>query len=272
MNQITEKEFGLTDIVKIIKKRKIIILTVFLVSVIFTLVIDFITPKTYVSSSLIQNGYIGEEALTNVNTVNYMFTSRDFLKPLIKELDLRIKPEKLTKSIDLIELKDTDLVKIRVKFTEKREAVVLCSILTEEYLNLSKTVYEQRLKIMNGRLSEIEERSKTVNQEINNTNSIIRNFSQVEKDQVAASTSIILLENALPDYESTAISLLNQKSELQIMLSKAKEPKIIDHPSEPFVQNIDKKSNIIFSAVAGLLVGLLLAFFIEYWGKLKKEI
>ena len=86
--------------------------------------------------------------------------------------------------------------------------------------------------------------------------------------QSDASLRSILLQNTLPNYESNLTMLRNQRNELKLLLADAKDFKVFDpsiRPKYPIGPN--KKLNVAVAGILSLMLGVFLAFFMEYWEK-----
>jgi len=84
-----EDEIDLRELINVLIKRKKLILTIFFSAVVLTAFINFLIPKIYLSSAIMQRGVV-ENQLIKKAEAEEMIKSLEFLDPLIQKLELRI--------------------------------------------------------------------------------------------------------------------------------------------------------------------------------------
>lgn len=227
-------------------------------------------PKVYLSTATIQKGIV-DEALIKKSEVEEMIKFYDFLNPIIKELELKTKIERLKKAIKVETIRDTDFLQFKVEYEDKDISLKLCQSIVNSFLTGASYLYQQRLSLVNQRLEELNSQIRSIQSDIEHAQGLIQNLSISEKiDKMEADIRIILLQNTLPNYQANLISLLDQRNNLQLTLLKTKEFKLLDLTTLEKPIRPKKKQNVVISGIASLMFGTFLAFFVEYWEKSKQ--
>ncbi len=270
--EYVEDEINLRDYIKVILKRKKIILTVFFVAVITTAIASFLMPKVYEVTSTIQIGRI-DELLMEKEKVKEILSGQNLLEPIIKELDLDIEPDKSSRNIKIEDIKNTNLLKIKVQYPDPEMVVKINKAIADSFVSRGQGIYQERLSLINERLKELEIEIKDTEEDIKRTQSLIikvAGLTTIPQQEVTLRT--ILLQNTLSNYKNHLSTLKDRRNELKIALFKAEDFKIVEQPIEPkYPIKPKKKLNILISGIFSLMMGIFLAFFMEYWQSPKKE-
>lgn len=264
-----EDEIDLRDYIRVILKRKKVILAVFFVAVITATIVSFLMPKIYETTSVIQIGSI-DGLLINKQEAKEILLSNIFLEPIIKELNLVVSPKQL--NIKIEDIGDTNLLRIKVEYPDPDKVVKINMAVANSFISQSQLIYQQRLSLFNERLKELEVEVKNVQDEIKRTQDLIAQVSTLSGiSQQEVGLRIILLQNTLPNYEEHFNNIMNQRNDLKMLLTKAKDFKVTDFPLKPDSPiKPNKKLNIAISGVVSLFIGIFLAFLIEYRDKIKQ--
>ena len=263
---IQEDEVDLKDYVNVIIKRKKLILGVFLVSVFITAIVSLLMPKIYEITSTIQLGSINEALIKNEDAKAIILNQNSLLS-VISQLDLKIEIEKFRKHISIDDIKGTNLLKINIVYPGIDKAFKINEAIINPLIAQGQIIYQERLAIVNERLKELDEEIMTTERDIARTQVLISSLhSATNISQPDVSLRIILLQNTLPNYESNLTALRNQRNGVKFMLSNSKDFKIFDQPIKPKLPIAPKKKqNIFIAGVLGLMLGVLLSFFVEFW-------
>lgn len=267
---IQEDEVGLREYINIIIKRKKLLLGIFLASVFITAIVSLLMPRIYEITSTIQLGNVNELLIKNEDAKAVMLNQNSLLS-VINQLNLKIEIEKLRKNISIDDIKGTNLLKINIVYPDIDKAIKLSEAIINPFITQGQIIYQERLAIINERLKELESEIKNAEGDIARTQTIISSLhSSINVSQSDVSLRIILLQNTLPNYESILSGLRNQRNGLKLMLSAAKDFKIVDQPIKPkYPVEPKKKQNVLIAGIMSLMVGILLAFFMEFWQKNK---
>jgi len=261
-----ENEVDLRDYVNVIIKRKKLILKVFLVSVFITAIVSLLMPKIYEITSTIQLGSVNELLIKNEDAKAVILNQNSLLS-VINQLDLKIEVEKLKKDISIEDIKDTNLLKINIVYSDIDKAFKINEATISPLIAQGQIIYQDRLAIVNERLKELDEEIMNTERDIARTQTLISSLHNATNiSQPDVSLRIILLQNTLPNYESNLTALRNQRNAIKFVLSNAKDFKIFDQPIKPkHPIGPKKKQNILIAGVLSLMLGVLLSFFLEFW-------
>ncbi len=269
---LAEDEIDLRDYLNILIKRKILVLSIFLLSLVYTVVTTLLAPKVYEVSSTIQLGSIND-ILIKREEAKEMILNKNSLLSIIKELNLDIESESLKKSIKIEDITNTNLLRISMKSSNVDTGIKIISLIPSNFIAQGQSVFQQRINLINERLTELESEIKNVQDNIVRTQQLIIGISNASDiSQVDQSLKIILLQNTIPNYETNLTALRNQRNELKVLLSIAREFKVFDaaiKPKYPLAQNI--KQNVPVSGIVGFFFGVVLAFFVEFLQKCKEK-
>jgi uncharacterized protein involved in exopolysaccharide biosynthesis len=264
--QIHEDEIDLRELINVIIKRKKLILGIFLASVIITAVISFLTPRTYLSTAIIQTGIV-DTPLIGIAEAAQMMKVQDFLNPIVKELELKVAPESLKSAINLKGIKDTSLIQLEVEYQGMGTSYKLLRAIVSSFLAKNNELYQQRMDFINQQIKESDTQIDSVQSDISRTQELIQNLSLSEKiSETDAGVKIILLQNTLPSYYDNLTNLFRQNNNLRLILIKAKEFELVDL-TKPTPIKPNKKLNIALASVLSLMFAIFLAFFMEFWQK-----
>jgi capsular polysaccharide biosynthesis protein len=264
--QIHEDEIDLRELINVIIKRKKLILGIFLVSVIITAVIGLLTPKTYLTKAVIQIGVVDRPVFA-IKEAEVMIRSTIFLSPIVKELGLKTEPSELGDSIKIEGVDSTNFMNISVEYQDKAKSYKLCRLIIDSFLSEAGIRYQQRVEFIKNQKNEIEGQLKSVETDINNTRKLINDLSFSEKaSKTETGISIVFSQNTpLNDYSNLA-SLFEKKNSLESILFNSKESNILDI-SKPKPIKPNNKLNVVIAGIISLMLGIFLAFFMEFLQK-----
>lgn len=266
-----EDEIDLRDYIKVMLRRKKVILAVFFICVITATIISFLVPRVYESSSIIQIGKINELLMKKEEAREILLT-QDFLKPIIKKLNLDIEADKLKKNINVENIKNTNFLKINVQYPCAKMAAKINAAIANSFISKGQAIYQRRVSLINDRLKEIEREIKSTEEAMRKVQNLIIKLSKSNAPQEEKSLGIIILQTTLSNYERQLTLLRNKKNNIEVLLAKSKDFKIVEkaitsrYPIKP-----KKKLNVAIASVLGLMLGVFIAFFQEFWEKGKEE-
>jgi uncharacterized protein involved in exopolysaccharide biosynthesis len=135
---------------------------------------------------------------------------------------------------------------------------------------LSEPVYQERMRLMDEQLAAVEKQIQVVQNDIDFLRKVLNPISLSTPETAVSGPKIVFLQETLSNSENNLIDLINNKAGLNMTKNKAREFKIIDPPisaDRPISPRV--RFNIAISGILGLMVGVFLVFFIEYWEKTK---
>lgn len=121
---------------------------------------------------------------------------------------------------------------------------------------------------INKRLEELDKKIIDTEGIISKIKDIIGVNSNSRKNITAKPLLLLTLYN----YQSTLVTLSGEKNRLRILLSQTEEfmifspPMVSERPVKPKIA-----INIAISGVLSIILGMLVAFFMEFWQKLKRK-
>ncbi len=229
-----EQELSLKDCIGVIKKRKKIILLVFLIAVIGSAVLSFVLPPVYEVKSTIKIGQIMDLSTFEKIPIESAVASAQFfqgsgvLGDAIRDLKLPFTLKKLRKTISAEPIgQEEDLVEIRVEMTESRQALNVANYLVDRlrerhqqikqlHENKSQILarYDEHITSIARELSEIEGRESAIlaiyNEQVKGIN---RQLSIIEANR----------KEIIAEYDERIKGINQQLPEIKDDIAKAKE-------------------------------------------------
>lgn len=263
-----EDEIDLRNYINVVVKRKKLVLSIFLIAVVISTTVNFLMPKVYEATSTVQLGNV-EKPLISKEEAKEIILNQNSLVSIIKELNLKIEIENLKKNIKITDINGTDLLTIKVVYPGLDAALKINEAIVNPLIARGQSIYQERLILINERLKELDAQIKNAEKDIDRAQNLISEISNSGNiSQSDASLRIILLQNTLFNYESSLPVLRNQRNKMKLSLANAKDFKIFDQPVKPKKPIGPKKTrNVLTAGIVGLMFGIFLAFFLEFWQK-----
>lgn len=269
---LQEDEIDIREYVNVIMKRKKLILSIFFTAVVITAIMSLLMPKIYEITSTIQLGSVNE-LLIKKEEVKEIILNQNSLLAIINQLGLKTEVERFRKEIKIDNINDTDLLSISITYPGIDTALKINDAIVNPLIAQGQSIYQERLALANERLKELEAEIKNAEVDIIRTQTLISGLPNSGNiSQADVSLRIILLQNTLPNYESNLTALRNQKNELKLLINNAKDFKIFDAPIRPLKPIAPKKAeNVFIAGIISLVFGIFLAFFMEFYRKVKSK-
>jgi len=250
---VREDEINLYDYWKVIVKRKSLIIGLFLVAVLASAIISFLTSKIYRGEVILKlpaKELTSKELLSIIGKIDAEKV-KNFLP----------KTHRLITSIKLDALKDsTDKLRLVI---EAKNTDDISSAMTEfvGYLNnfplINRSVEEERQRL----LIQSEELSKVIKDS--------EEFAEIHKKLLREGKLILLGFNPV-EISKRMSDLKIEKLGVEQSLQRPKSVEIIEKPyilKNPVKPSI--KKNIALAGTISLFIGIFLAFFMEYIEKMR---
>ena len=150
----TEYEIDLRDIFNVLKKRWLMICSITATSVIIAGVISFfiLSPVYESSSTLLVSYKQNQESIMTyndltmsqklVNTYSEIIKSRSISEAVIKQLNLDLTAEELSKKITVSKVNDTEIIRIKVSDTNPETATLLTNTIADVFKKEIKNIME----------------------------------------------------------------------------------------------------------------------------------
>jgi len=269
---LAEDEIDIRDYINVIIKRQKLILSIFLAAVVIAVIVNLRMLKIYEITSTVQLGSVKELLIKN-EEARAIILNQNYLSSIINDLNLKITVEALLKDIKISDISGTNLLKIKITYPSIDTALKINDAIVNPLITQGHSMYKERTSIINERLKELFGAIRNAEEDIIRTQNLIINIPSSDKiSQAEVSLRMIILQNTLPKYENNLTDLRNQRNDLQILLSSSKDFKIFEAPIRPKNPvGPKKKQNILIAGMFSLILGVFLAFVLEFWQKSKKE-
>jgi len=257
---VREDEINLYDYWKVIVKRKSLIIGLFLVAVLASAIISFLTSKIYRGEVILK---LPAKELTSKELTSKELTSKELFSVIGKIDAEKILPttHHLVSDVKLNVLKDsTDKLQLII---EAKNTDDISSAMTEfvGYLNnfplINRSVEEERQRL----LIQSEELSKVIKDS--------EEFAEIRKKLLREGKLILLGFNPV-EISKRMSDLKIEKLGVEQSLQRPKSVEIIEKPyilKNPVKPSI--KKNIALAGTISLFIGIFLAFFMEYIEKMR---
>ena len=286
-------EIDLMDYVKVILKRKVFILALFLIVIIAAGIFSFLSPKTYKIDTILEIGKVGEKMVETPEQLIGRIEGDVYGVLIRAKLNI---PEAEYPIIKTENPKDTSIIKIKIEskdinlsrkvLDEKNELIIADHQekieLEKEILNKKIETTEENIKILEKDIERVEIKITSLEQEQKNLEAKVGALEKVLIYQQDPGTQFALfdakerleakkqeienryldinaLKNQINDLELQIDSLKKQMKNVQ-PTSIIKTPTVSEEPirPRPFL-------NMAIAGILGLFVGVFGAFSREWW-------
>lgn len=267
-----EDEIDLREYIDVICKNKKVVIGVFLMIVLSAFVFSFLAPKVYEVSATVQLGQAGGLLISKPEATQMML-SRSNLSGVSQELGLRESPESMRSSIKIEDVKDTDLLRIKITSSQPGKALKVAGVLASFLAAQGQQKYQQAFSLLTDQLSEVDLDIKDLSEsltKVKDLSATLASPNELSRDD--AILRMLLLQNVLSSTKENLLEFKKQQNELKQALSRAKEFVVVDQPSvsaDPISPN--KKKIVILSIFLGVIASIISAFFVEFWQRNFKE-
>lgn len=167
-----EQEVNLRDYMRVIRKRKRVILLVFVVAVLISAVVSFLLPPVYQAKSTIKIGQIidistlEKEPIESAIAASQFLQGPEILAGAIQDLKLPFTLKQMEKRVLVEPLRGTeDLVEVKAEAKTSHQALIVANYLVDRLLERHqgiKSLYENKNEIV----ARYDEQIKDVNEEL----------------------------------------------------------------------------------------------------------
>lgn len=267
-----DDEIDLRDIFRVLWKRRLLIIGVFVVAVLIAGVISFAMPSVYRVSSIVAMGNYEDPVYTSQASAKSIMLSDQFLLEVFE-----MHPNATTNGFGAFKggvkvepVKDSDrLIEISVETTDRKVGRVAVENMISLYANRSDESYDRYKKSLSDQLAATQERLNILDMEINQTREALQytqNASGSSAMQAELSFSRAL--DRLSGMEAQRSALIDQSLDLQKQLNLLRHLVVISPAVEP-VSPVGPR-RVLMVAIAGMLglmVGILAALILESFGR-----
>ncbi|MFA5386666.1 MAG: Wzz/FepE/Etk N-terminal domain-containing protein [Candidatus Paceibacterota bacterium] len=231
-----EDEIDLMDYVKVILKRKVFILSLFLAAIIVAAIFSFLSPKVYKISTVLEIGNFGNEPLEAPDQLIEKLKTGSYKITVMESLEITEKdyPE--------VETENPKNTRLMVREVESSDPERVKAIL-EEVNSLILVDHEEKLDLL-----------KSMTE---------KDMEEIQRGLALLETQKIYADQGIASLQATLFSL-KQKLNFAEPTKITKPPLISENPIRP-----RPLLNMAIAGILGLFMGTFLAFGREWWEKAK---
>jgi capsular polysaccharide biosynthesis protein len=186
-----------------------------------------------------------------------MLPSKNILQPVVEALDKDLSLLGLKGSIKIEGVKGTNFLSVSINHKSHQRAIEILKNTADNFIEYGNNLYAKKIKLLEERMKALEIQKQSIKKEINSLQGVI-------KDKVTPDYPLI--QNTLTSYEAIYSQLDDKIYSLKSKLANTKKFELFEPPLKPKNPiSPKKKQNITIAAVIGLMLGVLIAFFREFW-------
>ena len=222
--QYNEEEIDLMDYVKVILKRKVFILALFLIAIIVAGIFSFLSPKIYKIDTVLEVGRIDSEALEDPVQLAEKLKAGSYKILAMEELDIQEKdypkvaetnPKGTNLIVREIESSDTQTAKLILEkvneliLEEHQRRIKIKTDLIEQNI---KTI-EEKIKLTEGDIERTQNKIKPIDEDIRRIENKIA-FTEEEKENLEAKVDALQKVLVYQQDPGTQFALFDAKEKL----------------------------------------------------------
>ncbi len=265
-------EIDLQELILVLWRYRKMILILFVAAVLTSgLISFFVLPPVYESSATIHLGNFDGSIYSDRATAGKIFTSDRLLEEAAEELGFDPRPsniQSLKKSVKAEAAKDNPCLELTVTDSNPARAQKTATKIVEIFAGQSQLIYERKQEQTRERYEKIESGLGQVKQQIATVEDIIDrledhdlNNIEIISRHIEALALLTELNNSLASREGYYFSIIKQLQDLEPL-------QVISGPSLPTTPvSPHKKLNMALAGILSLMVGVLLAFILDYFAR-----
>jgi|LSQX01.1.fsa_nt_gb uncharacterized protein involved in exopolysaccharide biosynthesis len=260
-----DDEIDLRDLILVLWNYRKLVLGIFLVSLIIGTVISFaITPVYQVKAKISVGNYAidpdsGKQLMTP-ETAREILLSSDFQKEAWSS-------EINAGALDITPIENTNILQLTLETSEPQQGVVLLNELIAQFEEKTEEQYERSIDLLNNDLQNTERELQEINKSIAQTRELLEKISNAELSSTSAIYQAGLLDT-LSRFLGQRNKLSERKLQNEQKLNSIEEMEVLQKPeATPSPVRPNKKMNIVAAGMFGLIVGVLMAFIVDYFSR-----
>lgn len=270
MSQVQEVyDEGMTwqEYLAIVIKRRVVVFSFLFISIFVGILAGFLLPKIYEASAIVQVGTFKDPLLGKVLSVQ-IIQSQKILSAVSAKLNGKADVNDLKKRIQgrlikVDDIKETTLLRLSARDSDRNLAAAICQNIATEFVNTGKELYAKQTNFLNEQIENYKKRAEYDDQQIKKVNDEILN-AQLRPD-------FPLLQNTITSFEGIYSGLLEKYYASRDLIINSKDFEVfepVEVPMYPISPN--KRLLVMMSAIIGLLLGVSVALFQEFFNLNKK--
>jgi len=268
-----EEEIDLREYIKVLIKRKWLILTIFLLSVITAGIVSYLVlPPIYKSSVTFKIAQINDELLFDTNDIENKVKSDYVLQKVIENLQLDVTLRELASIIKIDNINESAYVRLASESTSPETAREIVLSTVNQFVELNQTFYQIKIDLLKKERQSLENQMTLEREKIEEAEKLRLDIINSEGLSLTEKQiQINLLLNYSTQIRENYNLLANQYYILENQILNSNNFEIINYPSVPQSPiKPNKKLNLAIAGVLGLFLGVFIAFFTEFWQSNRK--
>lgn len=268
-----EDEIDLRDIFRVLWKRRLLIIGVFVVAVLVAGAISFAMPPAYKISSIIEMGNFADPVYTSQAAAKSIMLSDEFLLEVFEQISLNATVGEFSAfkgSVIVEPVKGSDrLIEISIETPKRQEGLKAVEKIVWLYANRSEDRYNEQKKILLDQLAVAQERLDVTDMEINQTREALTGIQDSSgSSEVQGEMQFSRTLDRLNSMETQRITMIDHSQDLQKQLVLLRHLDVIQPAREPVSPIGPRKALIVaIAGMLGLMVGIFAAFLREALGR-----
>jgi len=272
---LSEQEIELMDYLRVIWKRRWLIVGGTLVSMIAALVVSLIQPEMYQTTLDLKIGQVWQNPIDDPNLVAAVINNEPFLDKVRQKTGLSYTAYEMKKSKTVV-AKVVDkaplLVNVVAREHSPKKAVELAETVADLIILEHQPRFEELISEYIRYEKELESQVQVMQRELQELETILKR--QHTNPQVDAS-DLVLFQSQLEGKKGQLVNFIRELRDVKnnnTSKSRSDNTRVIFPPPIP-ENHVNPKSglNMMIAAIIGLMVFLLLAFFLEYLDQVKHK-
>ncbi len=279
-----DDEIELRDLIRPLWRRRWLILAVFVLSVLVAGVVSFMMAPVYQVHTVIALGSFAIEVGSSTDSkqpgpnrytlysspvaAREVILSEDFMALVVEKLS----EESTSNNFDALRNKirvdivpDTNMLKLTVDTTDPAMGKAFLEQVAEQFRVQSQAIFDRQEQILLSQIGNVDNALDRVESSIQIASDLLESMEGDASISGDPEFRRLQLLTSIQDFEDQRLVLLDRSLELQKDLDSLEMPKVIRAPHEPASPiKPNKKLNMALAGVLGLMVGVFLAFGLEY--------
>jgi uncharacterized protein involved in exopolysaccharide biosynthesis len=268
-----DDEIDLRDIFRVLWKRRLLIIGVFVIVVLMAGVISFAMPPVYRVSSIIAVGNYSDPVYTSQASAKSIMLSEDFTREAFEQINLNAMVGQFSTLRDSLKVEpvkgSNSLIEISVETPNRQEGLKAVEKMAWLYAKRSEDSYNKQKKILSDQLANTQEHLNIIDMEINQTQEALQDM-QDSSGQSAVQTEMrfLYILDRLSGMETERFAQMDRSLDLQKQLYLIKQVEIVSPAREPVSPIGPRKIlNVAIAGMLGLMIGIFAAFLREGLGR-----
>lgn len=259
-----EDEIDLRRYLEVLWRRRNVIISVILASILAALLINELLPRQYQSQAVILLSEHSAPIYSTPSSAAQVVVTTSFLKGIGKALRLPENANELRKVVKMEPVRDTRMMRLKVRYRDAKGAQMLASAISNTFVSRASERVEQKRAIMVRRLESVNAQLGEIERILALSRNTFQQAGTLTNEERGFVRSFTL--NAMGLSQSLYSELQAAQTDLTSELLGLESPRLIDNPSISGTPVAPRKLvNTLLSGILGLMTGATLAFVIEYF-------